>query len=183
MKNIYSLSTLILSSSLSISALAAAPQNGSLTLAGLKAKCVELSGNEQLKPFKALVSCQQYSTEWRVSVQKADPIVLKNATKIGASFALKGYSVPFRAEEVLAPSTEVGCQQLDQYGLTVPSVDIELDCAALSTVDSLAAFCGPLIEERLKADPSLQIEEATGMSLNSCQGAIDQTPEQGPGQS
>ncbi|MDQ3233219.1 MAG: hypothetical protein M3Q07_15485, partial [Pseudobdellovibrionaceae bacterium] len=69
-----------------------AAQGGSqsqMTLEGLKNKCTELSANEQLKPFKAVVTCKQVSTEWRPAAE-APSVEVQNTKQIGASFSLKG---------------------------------------------------------------------------------------------
>jgi len=144
------------------------PAGESMTLDALKSKCTELQANEQLKPFKAVVTCKQVSTEWRPSQQLAPPVKVDNMKEIGASFSLKGYAVPFTAEEVEIAPAEAGCTVLEQFKLTVPAVDIELDCAGLEAVQKLADLCGPAIDERVTADPSIQVEEATGVIFNSC---------------
>lgn len=163
----FSLSVVAFGVALSASAFAAqGTNNGTMTLEGLKNKCTELSANEQLKPFKAVVTCKQVSTEWRPA--QGQSIDIQNMKQIGASFSLKGYAVPFQAEDVEAGPTQVACSVHEQYKLTVPAVDIELDCAGLQAVQKLADLCGPAIDERVQADPSIQIEEATGVTFNSC---------------
>lgn len=165
----FSMSVLALGFALSASAAYSAQGQGqsSMTLEGLKNKCTELSANEQLKPFKAVVTCKQVATEWRPSAE-SPTIEVQNSKQIGASFSLKGYAVPFQAEDVQVGPATAACTVLDQYQLTVPAVDIELDCAGLQAVQSLADLCGPAIEERVTADPSIQIEEKTGATFNSC---------------
>lgn len=165
MKN---LSLSLVALALSTSAFAAGTGSGTLTLDSLKNKCTELSANDQLKPFKAIVTCKQVATEWRPAAAQAEPVQIENMKEIGASFALKGYAVPFQAEEVEAAPAQAACSVLEQYKLTVPAVDIELDCAGLQAVTKLADLCGPVIDERVKADPSIQIAEATGITFNSC---------------
>jgi hypothetical protein len=139
-------------------------------LQDLKSKCMELSANEQLKPFKAVVSCKQVASEWRPSAQPVDSIKIQNTKQIGASFSLKGYAVPFQLEEIAVSPSEAACHLLEQYTITVPAVDLELDCSALEQVQNLADLCGPAIEERFSADPALAIEEATGKTFNTCTG-------------
>lgn len=168
MKTLSCLSILLLGAS--ASAFAGTPNNGSMTLAGLKAKCVELSANEQLKPFKAIVTCNQVATVWRPGAEAADTIKVQNVKQIGASFSLKGYAVPFQMEAVEVQPSEAACSVLQQFKLTVPAVDIELDCAALAQVETIAALCSPVIEERVTADPTIQIEEPTGETFNTCSG-------------
>jgi hypothetical protein len=166
--NTFSMS--VLAFGLVASASAFAAQGGSqssMTLEGLKNKCTELSANEQLKPFKAVVTCKQVATQWRPSAE-APSVEVQNSKQIGASFSLKGYAVPFQAEDVQVGPATAACTVLEQYKLTVPAVDIELDCNGLNAVQSLADLCGPVIDERLAADPSLQIEEPTGATFNSC---------------
>jgi hypothetical protein len=160
----------VLAFGFALSASAYAAQGGSqssMTLQDLKNKCTELSANEQLKPFKAVVTCKQVSTEWRPAAE-SPTIEVQNTKQIGASFSLKGYAVPFQAEDVEVGPATAACTVLEQYQLTVPAVDIELDCAGLNAVQSLADLCGPVIDERLTADPSIQIEEKTGATFNSC---------------
>ena len=142
-----------------------------LDLVGLKSKCAELQQNEQLKPFKAVVSCNQVVTEWRTSTTlQADPVSIKNTRQIGASFTLKGYEVPFEAEVADIAPAFAPCSMMEQVRRTVPAVDIELSCEALAKVQSISEFCGPAINERLQADPSIQIEELTGRTFDSCKG-------------
>lgn len=141
-----------------------------LDLAGLKAKCNELQANEQLKPFKAVVSCKQVSTEWRPSAAQAAPVEVANFKEIGASFTLKGYDVPFKSEAIDVGASFASCSVLEQVRKTVPAVDIELSCEALDAVEGIADICGPAIDARVDADPSIVIEELTGETFNSCGG-------------
>jgi hypothetical protein len=160
----------VLAFGVAVSASAFAAQGGSqtsMTLEGLKDKCTELSANEQLKPFKAVVTCKQVATEWRPAAESPS-VEVQNSKQIGASFSLKGYAVPFQAEDVEVGPATAACTVLEQYKLTVPAVDIELDCAGLQAVQKLTDLCGPAIDERVTADPSIQIEEATGVTFNSC---------------
>jgi len=150
------------------SAQAEQPTGEQMNLDALKSKCTELQANEQLKPFKAVVTCKQVTTQWRPSQQAAAPVSVPNTKEIGASFSLKGYAVPFTAEPVDIAPSEAGCTILEQFKLTVPAVDIELDCAGLEAVQKLADLCGPAIDERVTADPSIQVEEPTGLTFNSC---------------
>ncbi|MES2743871.1 MAG: hypothetical protein V4655_00530 [Bdellovibrionota bacterium] len=159
------------SASLSIApSLFAASPSQNLDLAGLKVKCNELQANEQLKPFKAVVSCKQTSTEWRPSQAEADPTQIANFKEVGASFTLKGYEVPFKSEAIEIPSSFVSCSILEQVRKSVPAVDIELSCEALNSVDSIADLCAPAIDARVDADPSIVFEELTGATYNSCSG-------------
>ncbi len=164
-------SALALSLCLSASAFAASAQQGqTMDLAGIKAKCSELLQNEQLKPFKAIVSCKQVLTQWRPAAAQADALQVANSKEIGASFNLKGYEVPFKSESMEMPSTPASCTTLEQVRTTIPAVDIELSCAALDSVQSVADICAPAIDERIEADPSIQIVELTGHTFNSCTG-------------
>lgn len=164
-------SALALSFALSPFAIAAGSEQAqSMDLAGIKAKCSELLQNEQLKPFKAVVSCKQVVTQWRPAAAQADALQVANTKEIGASFNLKGYEVPFKSEALEMPSTFAACTTLEQIRLTVPAVDIELTCAALESVQSVADLCAPAIEERLDSDPGIQIVETTGQTFNSCSG-------------
>jgi len=177
MKTISSLSVLVLGLGVSASVFAAESSGrgggspgSSMTLQDLKGKCMELSANEQLKPFKAVVSCKQVTTEWRPAAQSVDPVKIQNTKQIGASFSLKGYAVPFQIEQIEVSPSEAACHLLEQYTITVPAVDLELDCSALTQVQNLADLCSPAIEERVSADPGIAIEEATGESFNTCTG-------------
>ncbi|MCX6131312.1 MAG: hypothetical protein NTX25_19910 [Proteobacteria bacterium] len=144
-------------------------RNTTLNLTALKAKCADLTANEQLKQFKAMVTCKQVLTEWRPSTKTADPIEMQNTKEIGAAFSLKGYTVPFQAEAVEVSPSLAACGAMEQVRVTVPAVDLELTCDALAQVEKLSDLCGPAIEERIKADPSIQVTEATGESFSSCQ--------------
>ena len=166
MKTISSL--MILGLGMSGASYAGVRSGTALTLQDLKTKCVELTANEQLKPFKAKVTCSQVSNQWRRSAAAADPLKLENSNEIGATFNLKSFTVPAQAELVPLPATEIECQVWEQYKITTSAVDMELDCAALEAVENIAALCTPAIEERVKADPSVQVEEATGQKYNTC---------------
>lgn len=155
---------------LTSSGIAHAGAGNTLSLQGLKAKCNELQANEQLKPFKAVVSCKQVATEWRPASAAVAPVEVSNYKEIGASFSLKGYQVPFEAEPVQVGASFAACTALEEYSLTVPAVDIELECAALDAVESIADICGPAIDARVTADPSIVIEEPTGKKFNTCSG-------------
>lgn len=146
----------------------AASSSQNLELAELKVKCNELQANEQLKPFKAVVSCKQSATEWRPSASQAAPIEVANFKEIGASFSLKGYAVPFKSEAIEVAASFASCSVLEEVRKSVPAVDIELDCSALNEVESIAEICGPAIDARVEADPSIVIEEVTGKTFNSC---------------
>ncbi|MBC7658439.1 MAG: hypothetical protein H7249_01895 [Chitinophagaceae bacterium] len=140
-----------------------------LDLNGLKAKCNELLQNSQLKPFKAVVSCSQVTSEWRpATAQQPDSLDVANTKTIGASFTLKGYEVPFKSEDVAMAPTLASCNLLEQVKKTVPAVDIELECSALDAITTLAQLCEPAIDARLAADPSIETTELTGKTFNSC---------------
>lgn len=141
-----------------------------MSLADLKAKCAELSADEQLKPFKALVSCKQTVKEWRPVGQAGESLMIENTKEIGASFSLKGYAVPFQSEEVAMAPAAIACQIYEQVQISVPAVDLDLSCDALTKVDKLSDLCAPAIEERIKADPGIQQIETTGKTFNTCQG-------------
>lgn len=139
-----------------------------LNLPEFKAKCSELQANEQLKPFKAVMSCKQSSTEWRTSKATAPEVRIANFKEIGASFTLKGYEVPFESEAVEVLASFAPCSVMEEVRKTVPAVDIELGCEALSQVESIAELCGAEIDARVEADPDILIEELTGKTFNSC---------------
>lgn len=141
-----------------------------LDLDGLKAKCAELSADEQLKPFKAVVSCRQTLLEWRPAEKQAAPVMIENVKQVGATLTLKSYSVPFQAEDVEVSPSQASCQLWEQHRITVPAVDIELDCDALAKVSSLTELCSPAIDQHLASDPAIQQIEATGNTFDSCRG-------------
>jgi hypothetical protein len=147
-----------------------AQQSQTVDLSGIKSKCAELLQNEQLKPFKAVVSCKQVVTQWRPAKSQADALQVANFKEVGASFTLKGYEVPFKSEVLDLAPTPASCSTLEQVRLTVPTVDIELSCDALDNVQSIADICEPAIAERVDADPGIQNEELTGETFNSCSG-------------
>ncbi|RYZ60090.1 MAG: hypothetical protein EOP07_01920 [Proteobacteria bacterium] len=149
---------------------AGAEGSQTLDLAGIKAKCAELLQNEQLKPFKAVVSCKQVVTQWRPAAAQADALQVANFKEVGATFTLKGYEVPFKSEVLDLAPTPASCSTLEQVRLTVPAVDIELACDALESVQNITDICQPAIAARVDADPSIQIEELTGETFNSCNG-------------
>ena len=174
MKKVASVLVLVLgfgssSASLMAGAVGAGTNAGIVDLVGIKAKCNELLQNEQLKPFKALVSCSQVSMEWRPSRSLvSEPVQVANAKSIGASFQMKGYQVPFASENVPVAPALASCTTLEQVKITVPAVDLELECAALDQVQTLTDLCAPAIDARVGADPSIQIEEPTGQTFNTC---------------
>jgi hypothetical protein len=48
------------------------------------------------------------------------------------------------------------------------AVDLELECDALDQVQTLTDLYAPAIDARVGADPSIQIEEPTGQTFNTC---------------
>ena len=158
-------------------ALAQDGMNETMDLEALKAKCQELSSNQQLKPFSAIVTCREVSTEWReAEMDEPETIEISNAREIGASFRLKGFEVPYDGEVVAVEPTLAKCAVLEEYKLTISAVDIELSCEALQEVQSLAQLCSPAIEDRLSEDPNVLREEKTGRTFNSCVGLTSDTP-------
>jgi hypothetical protein len=161
---------------------AAAAQDGatteSLSLEELKAKCTELSSNQQLKPFNAVVTCREVSLEWReMQMEQPETIAIENAREIGATFRLKGFEVPYGSESVQVEPTVAACTVLEEYEITIPAVDVELSCDALNQVASLAELCTPAIEERIQDDPSIMQEQRTGRTFNTCVGLQQPEPE------
>jgi hypothetical protein len=142
-----------------------------MTLGDLKAKCNELQANDQLKPFKAVVSCKKSTTEWRpAATAPGTTEEIANSGTIGASFTVKGFQVPFKSEAIDVPGQSIGCQTLEQIKKSVAAVDIELSCADLNAVTTIAALCGPAIDARVTADPSIVTEAPTGQVFDTCSG-------------
>lgn len=147
--------------------------NQSFDLNDLKNKCTELAQNQQLKPFSATVSCREVSYEWRkMQMQNPINITINNRREVGATVRLKSFQVPYSSESVMVAPTPADCTVLEEIKMVVPAVDIELSCADVQQVDSIANLCGPAITERLTDDPSIIRETRTGRMFNTCFGLL-----------
>ncbi len=139
-----------------------------MTLDELKAKCVELSANQQIKPFKVQVTCSEVSKIWREG--QPTQVAVDNSREVGATLRMKGFEVPYSGNTLPAGQTTANCSTLEQFQLTVPAVDIELSCDELTQINNLADFCAPHIDARVQADPGIVLSEPTGAKQNVCDG-------------
>jgi hypothetical protein len=143
--------------------------NGSQTLdlGWLKAKCAELTGNEQLKPFAVTITCSSKSTYWKEAAER--PIFrVPNTLEYGISAKMKGYQLPFRTlSDSVAPS-QGACIIMEKWTRTVPEIETKKTCEEIMAVNSLLDLCKPFIEESLANNPSLALDEKTNERFNSC---------------
>ena len=141
-----------------------------LDLAGLKAKCAELSGNQQLKPFNAVISCSSKTTFWKVVTFDKNPkFKMKNTHEYGVAARMKGYQMPYQVIPTPIGPTEAPCVVLEKWTATVPAIEVELSCDKLSKLESFVDVCQPLIEKNRKENPSLSIMEKGAQVFNSCE--------------
>jgi len=128
---------------------------------------LELSGNQQIKPFKAVVTCREVSYVWRQAPSK-ETQALQNAREVGASIRMKGFETPYSGESVPVSPSQAQCVVMEKWKLSVPAVDTELTCDDLRSIEDITQFCLGQIDQRLQEDSSLMIEEATGERINTC---------------
>ena len=142
-------------------------QSTNIDLAGLKAKCVELSGNQQLKPFNAVISCSTRTTFWKL-IPSANYFKMKNYMEFGVSARMKSYQMPYQTLPYRIDDTQAPCVTLEKWTRTVPAIEVELNCEKLMTVSSFLDICKPVIDSNLAENPSLAVEEKADEVFNSC---------------
>jgi len=136
-------------------------------LESLKAKCAELSSNQQLKPLKVQVTCRESGFYWKQAETSAQ-LQLTGHRELGAAVHMKNFEVPFEGAAVVALTLTATCPIFEKVRYQIAGVDVQLSCEDLNQVESLAAYCTPIIDERRAADPSVVQEEATSETLNPC---------------
>jgi len=144
-----------------------------MDFSSLKAKCLELSSNQQLKPFKAIVSCKEVSYVWREAKEQTRK-TLQNSRQIGSSIRMKGFETPEQEVGVPIEDSNARCTVMEKWKRTVPSVDAELSCDELNNVADLTQYCFHQVTQRVEEDSSLAVEEATGERLDTCTKGVSQ---------
>jgi hypothetical protein len=137
-----------------------------LDLAGLKAKCAELTQNSQLKPFKIQVTCRQEIQQWRSAPSAEKP--LTNVRTVGGSLRMKNYDVGFVDGAQPITDTAAPCAVVEKWKSVVPAVDLEISCDELTPIENISDYCTPIIEQRIQEDPSIVTEASTGEMYNTC---------------
>jgi hypothetical protein len=150
-----------------------------LDLDGLKAKCAELTGNEQLKPFAAVISCSSRETFWKESAERP-PFQLNNSLEYGISVKMKGLQMPFTTVADTTTPTEGTCTVFEKWSRTIPDIETKKTCAEIMAVNDLTELCKPFLAASVTENPSLLMEEKTGELFNSCRDAVP-LPEGQPG--
>lgn len=161
---------------LSYSGWAFADDTSMTSLAELKAKCVELNANQQIKPFKIQVTCSQTEYVWKPVSESS--VSLPNQLEVGASLRMKNFEVPYAGQLVDTAATQAACPVFQRVKNMVPAVDVELTCDEVNAVTDLATFCGPHIKDRVANDPGIVVSEATDQQYSLC----GQNQVQGQGQ-
>ena len=107
-------------------------------LAWLKAKCVELTANEQLKPFSAIISCSSKSTFWKqVSDEPPQMFKMVNTQVYGVAAKMKGFQLPYREIAETLPPTEAPCVVMEKWTRTVPEIETKKSCEEIMAVNSV----------------------------------------------
>lgn len=152
----------------SMTAFAGGDSAANLDLQGLKDKCVELQGNQQLKPFKAQVTCREIAYIWQKG--EVTPLTLKNEREVGGAVRMKNFGVPYQAGPAAIADSSASCEILHKFKRVVPAVDVELSCDELLAIEDLSTFCTPIIDARVAEDPSIVTFEKTSEIYNTCSG-------------
>jgi hypothetical protein len=145
----------------------AGDQPRDLTLDNLKAKCKEFIANPQMQPQSVKISCNEISQFW----QEAQPTqgLLKNFKKIGAEVRLKDiYQVPHQFFTIPQEDSPVACPQYVKMERVVDKVQVTVSCNEILEINDLAAYCGPVVDEAVAADPSLATVSPTSETLGFC---------------
>ena len=143
-------------------------QSTGLDLAGLKAKCVELSGNQQLKPFNAVITCSSKTAFWRLVPSGKNMFTMKNYMEYVVSAKMKSYSMPAQTISSPIADTSAPCVILEKWTRTVPAITVELSCDKLMSIQSFVDVCKPTLDRNLADNPSLAIDEKADEVFNSC---------------
>jgi hypothetical protein len=141
-----------------------------VTLDDLRAKCAEFAADDQLKPVKAVVTCNQLSYVWVPAAAK--PGQLANTLNVGASVQMKGFHVNEQLFPVATDATPVQCLNFVKMERKVGNIDVEMQCADLDNITDLSAFCQPIIADRLAADPGLLTERPTSETQSFCPSSV-----------
>ncbi len=166
----------LIAGSLFVCATAAMAEQGAqqdhygVTLEDLRAKCAELSANDQLKPIKATVTCSELSYVWVAGQSK--PASLENSRNLGARVIMKGFEVEQRFFPTQQEATPIQCQQFVKIERKVDNIDVEMACAELNNIKDLGDFCNPVIAQRTSEDPSLRTERQTSEVISICPSAL-----------
>ena len=142
----------------------------SMDLDGLKAKCVELAADRQIKPFTTTVTCRDVRRVWEAS--EPTSMMLPNSRSTGGAFRMKQFGVDYTdAPVAILPSSAV-CNSFTQYVYTIDGIDSpDLSCDDLLAIDDVTTYCQGVIADELDRDPSIQSAEKTGETYNTCKGA------------
>jgi hypothetical protein len=103
------LTRILMGTALVMCATAASADGGDqqeVTLEGLQSKCAEFVANDQLRPVKVTITCDQLSYMWRAGKPTASE--LANTRSIGAKVRVKGMEVAhefYPAEAEITPTT------------------------------------------------------------------------------
>ena len=138
-------------------------------LAELKDKCRQLSDNPQIEPFTVRVTCREKVFTWKEATPAA--IELANQREVGASLAMKNFHVAYQGSAQQVPNTQANCTVLEKWERLIQGVDVELSCEQLYEIDDVAAYCAPIIDQRLAEDAGIATETRTSESYDTCRGA------------
>jgi len=165
MKVLQSVSALVLASSFAAGSVYAQTP----ALEALKNRCAELAANQQLRPFTVGVSCRQVGMVWKETAPVAMDIA--NGLSVSATIQVKELLSELVPESVTIAATPGMCPVFEQYD-TNGTVDLELTCAQIASIDDLGNFCYKAIQDRIAEYPDTLVEIATGQYLNGCDGGL-----------
>lgn len=141
-----------------------------VSLDELRAKCAELTRNDQLKPIKATITCNQLQYEW-VSANPSSA-TLPNTLNVGAAVRMKGFEVAHQFYPQDSSPTQIECQQFKKVEKKVDNIDVEIMCGELEAIQDLATYCKPIIADRVAQDPALLVVRDTAETQSLCPSAI-----------
>jgi hypothetical protein len=137
-----------------------------VTLEGLQAKCAEFVANDQLRPVKVTITCDQLGYVWREAEPEASQ--LANTLSVGAKVRAKGMEVAHEFFPTATEATPVSCMKFVKVEQKVGNVDQEITCAELPRITDLLSFCQPVIADRIAQDPGALTERVTEEVISIC---------------
>ena len=142
----------------------------SMDLDGLKAKCVELASDRQIKPFTTTVTCRDVRRVWEAS--EPTDMMLPNTRSTGGAFRMKQFAVDYTDAPVAIDHSSATCNSFTKYVYTVDGIDSPaLSCDDLLAINDVTTYCQGVIADELDRDPSIQSIVKTDETYNTCSGA------------
>jgi hypothetical protein len=136
----------------------------------LKQKCSDFLANPQMKAVDVKILCGEHSFYW--APDKSAAGVLKNTRDVTVGLQMKNYDVRDVSYPATIADTDVSCQTYVKHEHKVTGIEVDLTCDQLLQIDDLAAYCDPIVAQRVAADPSLVDDQITADVLNFCPNAV-----------